>query len=348
MLDDLLELRTGDQIPCDGDGAHRRRASRSTSRCSPARATRSTRPRATRCCRAASWSPGSGRFQATRVGADAYAAQARRRGPPVPAHPLGADGRHQHDPAHRHVGARSRCRRCCSGASSSDHDARRGAARRPSPASSAMVPEGLVLLTSIAFVRGGGHARPAQGAGAGAARGRGPRARRRRVPRQDRHAHRGRDRVRRARGARRRRRRRRRAPRSARSRPTRTATPPLVALAADVRRADGWTRTGAVPFSSARKWSAASFDGHGSLGDGCARDGARRRHARRRGSAGRRARGRRAARARARPQRRRRSTARRCPPTLAAGRARDVRREDPARRRRDARATSPSRAWRSR
>ena len=26
----------------------------------------------------------------------------------------------------------------------------------------------------------------------------------------------------------------------------------------------GWTRTGAVPFSSARKWSAASFDGHGS------------------------------------------------------------------------------------
>jgi cation-transporting ATPase E len=27
---------------------------------------------------------------------------------------------------------------------------------------------------------------------------------------------------------------------------------------------DGWTRTGAVSFSSARKWSAASFDGHGS------------------------------------------------------------------------------------
>ncbi|HEX4778455.1 MAG TPA: HAD-IC family P-type ATPase, partial [Acidimicrobiia bacterium] len=27
---------------------------------------------------------------------------------------------------------------------------------------------------------------------------------------------------------------------------------------------DGWTRTGGVPFSSARKWSAASFDGHGS------------------------------------------------------------------------------------
>ena len=26
---------------------------------------------------------------------------------------------------------------------------------------------------------------------------------------------------------------------------------------------DGWTRTGAVPFSSARKWSAATFDGHG-------------------------------------------------------------------------------------
>ena len=44
---------------------------------------------------------------------------------------------------------------------------------------------------------------------------------------------------------------------------------------------DGWTRTGAVPFSSARKWSAASFDGHGLVGDGRARDGARRRVARR-------------------------------------------------------------------
>ena len=65
-----------------------------------------------------------------------------------------------------------------------------------------MVPEGLVLLTSVAFgVAAVTLARrkvlvqelPAV---------EGPRARRRRVPRQDRHAHRGRDRVRRARAAR--------------------------------------------------------------------------------------------------------------------------------------------------
>ena len=38
----------------------------------------------------------------------------------------------------------------------------------------------------------------------------------------------------------------------------------LDALAAAFPAPDGWTRTGAVPFSSARKWSAASFEGHGS------------------------------------------------------------------------------------
>ena len=38
----------------------------------------------------------------------------------------------------------------------------------------------------------------------------------------------------------------------------------LGALGATYPPPDGWTRTGEVPFSSARKWSAASFDGHGS------------------------------------------------------------------------------------
>ena len=37
----------------------------------------------------------------------------------------------------------------------------------------------------------------------------------------------------------------------------------LDALAAAFTPPDGWTRTGAVPFSSARKWSAATFEGHG-------------------------------------------------------------------------------------
>lgn len=37
----------------------------------------------------------------------------------------------------------------------------------------------------------------------------------------------------------------------------------LDALAAAFPNSDGWIRTGTVPFSSARKWSAASFEGHG-------------------------------------------------------------------------------------
>ena len=108
-----------------------------------------------------------------------------------------------------------------------------------------------------------GHPGPAQGAGAGAARGRGARPRRRGVPRQDRHAHRGRDRLRRARAARRQPTRRRPARRSARSPTTRTATRPLDALAAAFAPPGAGRASGAVPFSSARKWSAASFDGHG-------------------------------------------------------------------------------------
>ena len=116
------------------DPVRRRRARRRRARGRRVAAHRRERPgrqgrRATRCSRAASWSRASGRFQATRVGADSYAREARRRGPPVPAHALGADGRHQHDPAHHHVGAHPRRRRCCSGASSSDHELDDGAAR---------------------------------------------------------------------------------------------------------------------------------------------------------------------------------------------------------------------------
>ena len=55
------------------------------------------------------------------------------------------------------------------------------------------------------------------------------------------------------------------------------ATRPSSRSAASFPPPDGWTRTGAVPFSSARKWSAASFDGQGLVGDRCARDGAHRR-----------------------------------------------------------------------
>jgi len=60
----------------------------------------------------------------------------------------------------------------------------------------AMVPEGLVLLTSLAVRSGDDHARPAPGARPGAPRGRRSGARRHRIARQDGHAHRGRHPVR--------------------------------------------------------------------------------------------------------------------------------------------------------
>ena len=67
---------------------------------------------------------------------------------------------------------------------------------RPSPAPSpgviTMVPEGLVLLTSVAMAVVGDPPRAEEGARPGDARRRGARPRRRRVRRQDRHAHRAR------------------------------------------------------------------------------------------------------------------------------------------------------------
>ena len=138
----------------------------------------------------------------------------------------------------------------------------------------AMIPLGLVLMTSITFAVGRREARQPQGARAGAARRRGPRPRRPHLPRQDGHAHRGRHRVRRAHPL--------------------GATPP-----------DGWTDVlawyGAEPeanatarclvepypvqrvlepeariaFSSARKWSAVGFPGVRHVGARRARDGLR-------------------------------------------------------------------------
>ena len=83
VLDDLLELRSGDQVPVRREVPLGRRA-----RDRRVAAHRRERPGgqgrpATKCCRAASSSPASGRFQATRVGPDAYAGEAGDRGPPV-------------------------------------------------------------------------------------------------------------------------------------------------------------------------------------------------------------------------------------------------------------------------
>ena len=195
MLDDLLELRTGDQVPADGV-VHRPTGWRSTSRCSPASRTRSLKAAGRRGAVGRIVVAGSGRFQATAVGADAYArklaAEARRF---TLAHSELVDGinRILHV---RHLGARRRRRRCCSCSQFQAREPLGGDHRRGRRASSRMVPEGLVLLTSIAFGLAAVDAGPPPGAGAGAAGGRGAGPGRRGVPRQDGHAHRGHRRVR--------------------------------------------------------------------------------------------------------------------------------------------------------
>ena len=60
VLDDVLDLQPGNQVPADGDDARRLATSRSTSPCSPARPTRSSSSPATTSCPAASSSPAVG------------------------------------------------------------------------------------------------------------------------------------------------------------------------------------------------------------------------------------------------------------------------------------------------
>ena len=142
--------------------------------------------------------------------------EARRGGPPLHARQLAAAQRRQ---PHRHVGRlHDHPGRAAAGQQPVPAPQRRAGRTRssaPSPASSAWCPEGLVLLTSVAFavgvVRLGRAALPR----AGAAGDRGARPRRRAVRRQDRHHHRGHAGARRGRAARRRGPRRRSTPRSA-------------------------------------------------------------------------------------------------------------------------------------
>ena len=150
VLDDLVELRTGDQIADRRVVVESRPGWRSTSRCSPARPIRSTStPDDDGRSPGSFVVAGAGRFQATAVGADSYAAQARQGGPAVPAHALRARGGHQHDPAHTSRGSdpgRGAAPVLAPAPATASVDA--GDHARRSPASSAMVPEGLVLLTA--------------------------------------------------------------------------------------------------------------------------------------------------------------------------------------------------------
>ena len=140
-----------------------------------------------------------------------------------------------------------------------------------------MIPEGLVLLTSAGLHGRDRDAGPPADPGAGAARGRGAGPRRRRLPGQDRHPHPRRRPVRPAGAA------------AGRRRPGDGAAPALGLLvaaddanatAAALRRglpgAGDGAPVAAVPFSSARKWSAVRTAAARHLGARRAGDGAAR------------------------------------------------------------------------
>ena len=196
-------------------------------------------------------------------GADAYAVEARAGGEAVHADAIGAPRRRRPDPAMGDDRDRADGRAAVREPAA---PSRQLAHRRSGAVAGtvAMVPEGLVLLMSLAFAVAVLRLAQAQRAGPGAAGRRGARARRRALHRQDGNAHRGQARGRRGRAARREA--RAWTTRSRRSRPptsTRTRRCPRSATGSRRRRPAG-RPTASVPFSSARKWSAVSFGEHGS------------------------------------------------------------------------------------
>ena len=149
MLDDLLELRTGDQVPSDGvvraaDGLEVDE-SLLTGETDPI-----DKAAATRCCRAASWSRAPAASRPPRSAPTSYARKLATEARRFQLTRSELDRRHQHAPAHHHLGADPRRRRCCCGASSATTTST-DALRCTVAGVVAMVPEGLVLLTSIAF-----------------------------------------------------------------------------------------------------------------------------------------------------------------------------------------------------
>ena len=106
VLDDLLEIRTGDQVVADGIvctlGRPRDRRVAADRRVGAA----SRKEAGAEVLSGSIVVAGSGRFQATRVGADAYARRLGDRGAPLHAGPLRAGRRDQPHPAARAVGDR--------------------------------------------------------------------------------------------------------------------------------------------------------------------------------------------------------------------------------------------------
>ena len=193
VLGEIIVIRTGDQMLVDGRVVESRRP-----RARRVAAHRRGRPGGEGAgrrgaLRAASSSRASGHVRATKVGEDSYAASWRTR-------PAGSASRARSCATAiklfiKYVSwpsSRSRSSCSCRQFRANDGDIRAAIAGTVAGVVT-MVPEGLVLLTSVAFAVAVDHPRAASVPRAGAAGRRGPRPRRRRLPRQDRHAHRGRD-----------------------------------------------------------------------------------------------------------------------------------------------------------
>ena len=219
--------------------------------------------RATRCGPARSWSPGRGRFQATAIGAEAYATA------------LAAEAKKFTRVKSELVGGTNTLLRWISVMMlvvgplvlwsqfrSKDNTQLAGRRHRRGGRAGRHGAGGAGAADEPRVPGRRGLAGPAADARAGTARGRGAGPRRRRVPGQDRHTDPRRHRLRRTARARRLRAGRRR------TRPSRC--PPT---AGRERDGDGAAPrssrrleldpVGAMPFSSARKWSAVAADGHG-------------------------------------------------------------------------------------
>ena len=268
VLDDLLELRTGDQVPADGTVTDSSGLEIDESLLT-GEAEAVDKSVDDRALSGSFVVAGSGRMQTTAVGARLLRPPARDRGPSLHGDPVGARGRRQPDPEVRDLVDPRRRSHPVRPRAPGDGDIS-NAITGAVAGVVGMVPEGLVLLTSVAF----GVAVIVLA--------------RRKVLVQELPAVEGLARV------------------DVvcvdktgtltegsiafdRLQPLGThddaeAESALGALAADenanatleaigaVFSDPGWTRVGAVPFSSARKWSAAAFAGRGELGDRCARD----------------------------------------------------------------------------
>ena len=224
---------------------------------------------------------GSGAYRATRVGPEAYAVQLAEEARRFTLTHSELRAGDRHDPHGGHVRDRADGRAAVHQPAAQPRRRCADALSASVAGTVAMVPEGLVLLTSLAFAVGVLRLAKRRVLVQELPGRRGPRPHRRAVHRQDGHAHRGAP-GRGGRGGPRRRRCRTR-PRSPRWRPpTRIRTPRWLRSGSGSPTApNGWAAGEVVPFSSARKWSARVVRTGGHVGAGRPRRPAGRRSRRR-------------------------------------------------------------------